>query len=138
MSAHRPAILEALKALLVTGLPDLSGRVYLPWEPLPETGTQPLVQFDVDDSQIDDSETIGSWVQTMPVRIGYIRYGKFDYAATWQQLNTITGLIRNASISGIQRIDITGAADNITEAGNKILWPHLAVDVVYLTAAGEL
>ena len=89
-------------------------------------------------SQIDDAETIGSWVQTMPVRIGLVRYGKFDYAATWQQLNTITGLIRNASISGVQRIDITGASDSITEAGNKILWPHLAIDVVYLTAAGEL
>lgn len=138
MSAHRPAILEALKALLVAGMPDLSGRVYLPWESLPENGTNPLIQFDVDDSQIDDAETIGSWVQTMPVRIGYIRYGKFNYSATWEQLNTITGLIRNASISGIQRIDITGASDSVTEAGNKILWPHIVADVVYLTPAGEI
>lgn len=138
MSATRPAILTELKALLVAGMPDLSGRVYLPWEPLPENGTNTLVQFDVDDSQIDDTETIGNWVQTMPIRIGLIRYGKFDYAATWEQLNTITGLVHSASISGVQRIDIIGAADSITEAGNKIFWPHLAIDVVYLTAAGTL
>lgn len=139
MSAKRPQVLEALKALLVAGVPAVSSRVYLPWDAIPDNSGV-FIQIEVADSEVDDSEVIGSWLHRVSVRIGAVRSGKFDIQAVWDLLNTASAAIMaDCTLSGtVQRIDITGAADSLHEAGERILWPHIAAEIVYLTPAGAI
>lgn len=138
MTAKLPTILNALKALLSSGISSVTNCVYLPWDTVPDD-KQLLLQIAVDDASIDDSESMGSWQHTLPVQIGAVHYGKFDYSATWEVLNSVTDLLRATTLANtVQRIDITGSGDSITVAGDKILWPHVSANIVYLTPAGAL
>jgi len=138
MSAIRPVILAALKAVLVANVTAVNGRVYLPWDNQPDLADAPLLQIEVDDAQIDDAESMGVWVHTLPVRIGAVKTGKFDYQTTWDLLATVTSTLLTTSVSGCQRVDVSGSADSVTVAGDKLLWPHINVDLVYLTTAGTI
>jgi len=140
MSTVRATILAAFKALLVAGVPAVSGRVYLPWDDQPDTETAPFLQVAIDDASIDPDVIIGQWEHTIPVRIGAVKTGKFDYSAVWELLgSTAAAISANPTLTGqAQWIEITGSADSVTVAGEKILWPHLTAVMVYRTTKGTL
>lgn len=139
MAATRPAILAALKALLAAQVTAVAGKVYLPWDAIPETA-ETFLQIEVEDSQVDPSETIGRWLHRVPLRIGAMVKGKFDAQATWNVLNdTSAAILANGTLSGqVQRMEVTGAGDSVTVAGDKILWPHITVEIAYFTPAGAI
>lgn len=139
MSTKRATILAALKAQLAADVSAVAGRVYLPWDSLPENDRMPYLQIELLDAEVDDSESIGQWLHRIPMRVGLLMPGKFDHAATWEIMAAVAAcLLLNGTIAGAQRIDVTGCADSVTVAGERILWPHIAADLVYLTAAGSL
>ena len=139
MAATRPAILAALKALLVAQVTGVSGKVYLPWDAIPESATTYL-QIEVEDSQVDPSETIGRWLHRVPLRIGAVVMGKFDIQAVWNILDaTSAAILADGTLSGqVQRVEVTGAADSVTVAGDRILWPHITAEIAYFTPSGAL
>jgi hypothetical protein len=140
MAATRPAILAALKALLVAQVTAVAGKVYLPWDDQPETATAPLLQVDVADTDVNPDQIIGLWEHTILVRIGAVVTGKFNYQSAWDLLDAVSAAIQgNATLSGLAtRIEITGAADHVTVAGDKLLWPHLSATIIYRTTRGTL
>lgn len=140
MPAQRPVILEALKALLKAGVATVSNRVYLPWDAMPEHDAGPMIQIAIDDSSTDSGAIIGLWEHTVPVKVGAIKGGKFDYQAVWDILNSAAGAIQaDHTLSGtVESIEITGGADHLTQAGDRILWPHLAATITYRTQRGAL
>ena len=140
MAAKRPVILEALKTLLKTGVPAVSNRVYLPWDAMPEIEAGAMIQIAIDDSGIDNGAIISQWKHTVPVKIGAIKSGKFDYQAVWDILNAAAiAIAANYTLTGqVVRVDLTGGADHLTQAGDRILWPHLTAEIVYLTPQGAL
>ena len=140
MPAKRPVILTALADLLKTGVPAVANRVYLPWESVPELTTVAVIQIAIDDSTTDPGVVIGLWEHSVPVKIGAIKSGKFDYQAVWDILNAAAAAIQNNyTLSGtVESIEITGQADHLTQAGDRILWPHLAATITYRTQRGAL
>jgi len=140
MAAKRPVILEALKTLLKTGVPAVSNRVYLPWDAMPEIEAGAMIQIAIDDSTTDMEQLYGKWVHTVPVKIGAIKAGKFDYQAVWDILATAAAVISgNYTLSGqVETINLAGAADHLVQAGDRILWPHLNTEIIYRTNPGEL
>ncbi|MCX5875308.1 MAG: hypothetical protein NT087_03220 [Deltaproteobacteria bacterium] len=140
MPAQRPVILEALKTLLKAGVAAVSNRVYLPWEALPEHDAGAMLQIAIDDSTTDAGVVIGLWEHTVPVKIGAIKAGKFDYQAVWDILNAAAAAIQaNYTLAGsVESIEITGQADHLIQGGDRILWPHLAATITYRTQRGAL
>jgi len=141
MAAKRPLVLAAFKAALVSGAPLATGGAFLPWDAMPDAKEAgPLIQIEIVDSDMDDSECIGQWVHRIQVRIGAVVSGVFDYPAVWEILQQASqALAVSGTLGGlVQRIDITGAADSVTVAADKVLWPHLSADIIYLTPAGSL
>lgn len=139
--AQRPLILAALQATLAAGVPLAAGRVYLPWDTLPElreVGT--LLQIDIGETEVDDLVILGRWQHLVHVRIGAIKAGVYDYPVVWQLLNAAAAAIAaDPTLGGTcWRIDITGMADFITQAGDRIMWPHLDATIYYLTPVGSL
>lgn len=132
--------MAAFKAVLVAGVPAVSGRVYLPWDDMPDIDNAPMLQIAIDEAQIDPDQIIGQWEHTVPIKIGSIKAGKFDYAAVWDLLNdALAALKTDPTLSGlVQRIEINGAADHLTVAGDRVLWPHLAASIVFRTTRGAL
>jgi len=140
MATKRATILAALQTLLKTGVTGVSNRVYLPWDNQPDLADAPLLQIEIADTTIDPDQIIGQWEHTVAVNIGAVKTGKFDYSATWDLLNAAASTIAaNATLSGnANRIEITGAADSVTVAGDRILWPHLTAIIIYRTMKGAL
>lgn len=140
MPAQRPVILEALKALLKAGVAAVSNRVYLPWDNMPETAAGAMIQIAIDDSSTDGGAIIGLWEHQIPVKIGAIKGGKFDYQAVWDILHLAAGAIMaDYTLAGqVESIEITGQADHLTQAGDRILWPHLSATITYRTQRGAL
>jgi hypothetical protein len=138
LSTKRATILAALKTTLQAGVTAVSNRVYLPWDDQPETASNPLLQIEIADTVVDDSESIGQWLHTITLRIGAVKAGKFDYAATWDLLQAAATALAGSAIADAQRVDITGCADSVTVTGDRLLWPHLEAQIVYLTPAGQL
>jgi hypothetical protein len=141
MAAQRPLIMAALKQALVTGVTLVAGRVYLPWEAMPDPREEgQLLQIDLGESEVDDSEVIGKWMHRVQVRLGCVRAGVFDYPAVWEVLNQVAStLLVSPPLGGtVWRVELTGCADSIEVAGDKIMWPHLAITLFYLTPAGAL
>lgn len=136
----RATILAALKTMLVNNVTAVAGRVYLPWDDQPDIDNAPCLQLAVDEGSIDPDQIIGQWEHTVPVKIAALKTGKFDYSATWDLLASVaTAINSNPSMSGlVNRIEITGSADSVTVAGDKILWPHLAATITYRTTKGAL
>ncbi len=140
MAAKRPVILEALKTLLKAGVSAVANRVYLPWDAMPDLDNAPMLQIAIDDSSTDAGAIIGMWEHVVPVNIGAIKTGKFDYQAVCDLLNTAAGAIfADYTLGGqVESIEITGQADHLTQGGDRILWPHLTARIVYRTQRGAL
>lgn len=140
MATSRATILAALKTLLVNGVSAVAGKVYLPWDDQPELSNAPLLQLEIADTTIDPDQIIGQWEHTVAVNIGAVKTGKFDYSTTWDILGAAAAAINsNPTLNGtVNRIEITGAADSVTVAGDKVLWPHLQAVIVYRTTKGTL
>lgn len=139
MSATRPVILAALKTLLINGVTAVAGKVYLPWDNPPETSSAPFLEIITQDSTIDQ-EIIGVWTHTIPIKIGCVQTGKFDYPTVWDILDTVASTIeasRTLSGSAVS-INITGDEDSITTNNDRILWPHLTADIIYRTTKGHI
>ena len=138
MSAQRPVILEALKTLLKSGVPAVSNRVYLPWDL--HNDVYPMIQIGIEDSNVDPDAIIGQWEHTINIKIGAVQTGKFDHQAVWDLLSAaVTAISANQTLGGsVRSIEITGCSDSLIVAGDKMLWPHLAVNIVYRTQKGNL
>lgn len=140
MAAQRPVILEALKTLLKAGVSTVSNRVYLPWDNMPEHDAGAMIQITIEESTIDMEQLLGQWVHTVPVKIGAIKSGKFDYQAVWDILTAAAAAISgNYTLSGlVETINPAGGADHLIVAGDRILWPHLSAEIIYRTDPGKL
>lgn len=139
MAAQRPAILAALKALLAAQVTAVAGRVYLPWDAIPESA-ETFLQIEVADTSIDTDVIIGQWEHAVSLRIGAVVKGKFNIQAAWDLLAaSAAGLLTDLPLGGlVDRMDFTGAADHITEAGDRVLWPHIELTIIYRTTRGTL
>lgn len=140
MAATRPAILAALKALLATQVTAVAGKVYLPWDAIPQPEPDKMLQIEVADTTINPDAIIGQWEHVITARIGAVVKGKFDIQAAWDLMAaSTTGLLTDLSLGGLAaRIDFVRAADHITEAGDRILWPHIELQIIYRTTRGTL
>jgi hypothetical protein len=140
MAAKRPVVLEALKTLLKAGVAAVANRVYLPWDSVPDLENAPMLQISIEDSTTDPGAIIGLWEHKVPVNIGAIKTGKFDYQAVCDLLNSAAAAIfADYTLAGqVESIDITGQADHLTQAGERILWPHLTATITYRTPRGAL
>jgi len=140
MAAQRPAILAALQSLLKSGVPAVSNRVYLPWDNIPELENAPMIQIAVEDAEIDTGQLLGPWVHKIRVRIGFIKTGKFDHQAAWDIVAAAaTAISAGYTLGGlVESINLTGAADHLETAGDRILWPHLTAEIIYRTDPGAL
>lgn len=140
MPATRPVILAALQTLLKSGVTAVSNRVYLPWDNPADIEDAPMLQIAVEDGSVDPDVIIGQWEHTISIRIAAVVAGKFNYQTTWDILNAAaTAINANPTLTGqVNRIEITGAGDSVTVAGDKILWPHLSAIITYRTAKGSL
>ena len=140
MSTARATILAALKTLLISGVTAVSGRVYLPWDDQPDVENAPYLQIAVEDGGINPDVIIGQWEHSLSIKIGAVKSGKFDYAATWELLESAAAAINgNPTLTGsVNRIEITGSADSVTVAGDRILWPHVTAEITYRTMKGTL
>lgn len=141
MTAQRPIILAALQDALIDSVISVDGNVVLPWDAqLDPREVGPIIQIQVLDGDVDNGEAIGQWLHRVPVRIGAVVAGAFDYAAAWEIVNDASAAIMaDATLGGTAwRVEITGAADALEVAGEKILWPHLQATIYYLTPLGYL
>lgn len=141
MAAKRPIVMEAFKQVLVAGVPLASSRVYLPWDDIPEIReVGSYLQIMIQPSEIDDTESIGTWMHRLPLVVSAIRAGAFDYPAVWEMLHQAAqALVAAGALGGLaQRVDVTGTGDEIEVAGDKLLLPHIAVEITYLTPQGSL
>ena len=140
MAAKRPLILTALKNRLIAGVPGVSGRVMLPWDKPLKTEDGPLLQIALGDSTINETEAIGQWLHTIPIKIGATVEGAFDYPAAWDLLeNAAAALTLDYSLGGnCRRVLLTGGADSMEVAGDKFLLPHLVATIEYMTPVGAL
>lgn len=139
MAATRPAILAALKTLLAAQVTAVAGRVYLPWDAIPESA-ETFLQIEVAATSIDTDVIIGQWEHAVTLRIGAVVKGKFNIQTAWDLIAaSAAGLLTDLSLGGlVARMDFVGAADHITEAGDRILWPHIELQIIYRTTRGTL
>lgn len=139
MAATRPLIFSTLKSLLQGGVPAVSQRVYLPWDDMPDVDNMPVLQIAIDNTDVE-LVGISHSRHTVQISVAALRPGKFDYQATWNMLSSVSAVFAtNYTLSGkAEVVTITGAADHVTVAGDKILWPHLTATIIYRTPLGEL
>lgn len=139
MSAQRPLIIAALDNLLA-GVDGFSGRVEFPWTDQLNAEDGPFLQVSPGNTTTSDGEVIGQWLHSIPLRIGLVMQGAFDYPAAWEMLAAVAAaLSADYSLGGLcQRLTITGMDDSLEVAGNKLFWPHVAITIEYLTPAGAL
>lgn len=138
MAATRPAILAALKALLVAQVTAVAGKVYLPWDAIPETA-ETFLQVEVAGYRFSDALT-GYWDHVLTVRIGAVIKGKFNAQTTWDLLDGSLHALHGVETMGgtATRTTLEGGDDHITEAGDRIMWPHIEVNIYYRTLEGHL
>lgn len=141
MAAQRPLVLAALKAVLSSNVPLVAGRICLPWDDRidPREGGQ-LLDIEIGDTEIDDSEVLGMWLHKIPVRLGAVRAGVFDYPAVWEILHQAAqALLADPDLGGVaERVEIVGGSDSVEMGGSRIIWPHLQCEIYYLTPIGSL
>jgi hypothetical protein len=139
MAAQRPVILEALRSTLALAV-TTGERICFPWDAQLDPKDGPMIQVAMGEGRIDDGYTIGLWRHLVSIRIGAVVAGAFDYPSTWDILAEVSAaLVDDYTLGGTcTSITFTGCGDSIEVAGDKIMWPHLAATIEYMTPQGAV
>ena len=140
MAAQRPVILETLRDLLEAEVLAVNSRVCFPWDAKLNPDDGSMLQVAMGESTVDNGDTIGMWLHRINIKIGAVVAGSFDYPEAWAILDDVAAAIAaDYTLSGsCEYITVTGCGDSIDVAGDKIMWPHLAATIEYMTPRGAL